>query len=202
MEDLAAGNPRAVATRIQSDESGRAGGQRKHDLRHAPIPGYVNQERDFIDGAAAIADEQWESATAALDAQIAAEARRKAAEDETTQIRETALREAQSAADALLARSENEAVQAAQRVTEETSRRLETVLLDDGQKALLKVERERDAWRGAFEILRDTAKKIIPEGLYQTLRTQFMDRWGQHPNNPDRKPEPPRASYSSGPSSP
>ena len=162
----------------------------------------ANQERDFIDDAAAVADEKWNSATAALEALSATEERRKAVEGEATQIRETALREAQSAADALLARSEDEAVQTARRVTEKTSRRLEKVLLDDGQKALLKVERERDQWRSGFETLRDTAKKVIPEGLYQTLRARFMDLWGQHPDNPDRKPEPPRASYSSGPSGP
>ena len=45
MDQPAAGNPRAVSIRIQSNGAGRSGGQRKHDLRHAPIPGYVDKNR-------------------------------------------------------------------------------------------------------------------------------------------------------------
>jgi len=45
MFDAAASNSRAASVRIQSDQSARTGGQRKHDLRHAPIPGYVDQNR-------------------------------------------------------------------------------------------------------------------------------------------------------------
>lgn len=45
MSDLTTGNPLAASVRIQCDPAGRAGGQRKHDLRHAPIPGYVDRER-------------------------------------------------------------------------------------------------------------------------------------------------------------
>lgn len=48
MSDLSAGNPRAASVRIQSDPAGRAGGQRQHDLRHAPIPGYVDRDRMIL----------------------------------------------------------------------------------------------------------------------------------------------------------
>lgn len=45
MSDLSSGNPRAASVRIQCDPAGRAGGQRKHDLRHVPIPGYVDRNK-------------------------------------------------------------------------------------------------------------------------------------------------------------
>lgn len=45
MSNLNAGNPRAASVRIPCDPAGRAGGQRKHDLRHAPIPAYVDQDQ-------------------------------------------------------------------------------------------------------------------------------------------------------------
>lgn len=51
MEQSGAGNPRAVSIRIQNNGTGRSGGQRKHDLRQAPIPGYVDKNRTPLNSA-------------------------------------------------------------------------------------------------------------------------------------------------------
>jgi hypothetical protein len=75
-------------------------------------------------------------------------------------------------------------------------------LLSEGQKALLNAERERDQWRTAFELLRDAVKSLIPANLYETVRDRFMGNWSKHPDNPERKPEPPPQSYSEGRSGP
>ena len=160
----------------------------------------AEETRDEIDQAQGIADEQWERATAALDAQSAAEARREAVEAEIGQIRDNALSGAQKAAEAILSKAQDEGAKEALRVTEMVSKRLETTLLTEGQQALLTAERERDQWKGAFELLRDMAKKIIPSSIYEKLRDAFVNGWKAHPANPDR--EPPRPSYTSGPSGP
>ena len=176
---------------------------------HTPVVlmGYANPverigQEAFIADAERIADVQWDRANAAMDAQSAAEAKRKAADTEAAQIRETALRDAQKAADALLAAAQDQGVREALRVTEEVSKRLEAELLSEGQKALLNAERERDQWRTAFELLRDAVKSLIPANLYETVRDRFMGKWSKHPDNPERKPEPPPPSYSAGPSGP
>lgn len=160
----------------------------------------AEETRDEIDQAQGIADEQWERATAALASQSAAEARREAVEAEIGQIREDALSGAQKAAEAILSKAQDDGAKEALRVTEAVSKRLEATLLTEGQKALLTAERERDQWKGAFELLRDMAKKIIPSAIYEKLRDAFVNGWEAHPANPDRKP--PRSSYTSGPSSP
>ena len=154
----------------------------------------VQEQEAFIADAERIADTHWDRASTA-------EAQRRAVEGEAAQIRETALREAQEAADDLLGQAQDQGVKEALRVTEEVSRRLEQQLLTEGQKALRNVERERDQWRSAFELLRDAVKALVPANLYQTVKDRFLGKWSKHPDNPDRKPEPP-PSYSSGPSGP
>lgn len=166
------------------------------------LKGVVEEQEAFIADAERIADTQWDRASAAMDAQSAAEAKRKSADTEAAHIREKALRDAQEAADALLAAAQVQGVKEALRVTEEVSKRLEAELLSEGQKALLNAERERDQWRTAFELLRDAVKSLIPANLYETVRDRFMGKWSKHPDNPERKPEPPPPSYSAGPSGP
>ena len=161
----------------------------------------VQEQEAFIADAERIADTHWDRASAAMDAVSAAEAQRAAIEGDITQIHEKALHEAQEAADGLLAQAQDRGVKEALRVTDEVSKRLEQQLLTEGQKALRNVERERDQWRTAFELLRDAVKSLVPADLYQTVKDQFMGKWSRHPDNPDRKPEPP-PSYSSGPSGP
>lgn len=162
----------------------------------------VQEQEAFIADVERIADTHWDRASAAMDALSAAEARRKAIEGEAVQIRETALREAQETADHLWAQAQDKGVKEALRVAEEVSKRLEEQLLTEGQKALRNVERDRDSWKAAFELLRDAVKAIIPEDLYQKVRDSFMGKWSKHPDNPECKPEPPPRSYSSGPSGP
>lgn len=123
------------------------------------------------------------------------------AEGKATQIREEALRGAQEAADALLRRAADQAVKDAILITEETSKRLERELLTDGQKALLEAQRERDSWKSAFGMLRDTVKSLLSAALYQPIKERFLENWSRHPNNPEREPEQP-PSYYSGPSGP
>lgn len=126
---------------------------------------------------------------------------RMAIEREALQIRAEALREAQRDAEALVRQAQDKAAQEALRVTTEVSKRLEKQLLTKGQKALRNVERERDQWRSAFELLRDTVKALVPTNLYQSVKDRFLGKWSKHPDNPDCKSEPP-PSYSSGPSGP
>ena len=126
------------------------------------LKGIVEEQEAFIADAERIADTQWDRASAAMDAQGAAEAKKKSADTEAAQIREKALRDAQKAADALLAAAQDQGVREALRVTEEVSKRLEAELLSEGQKALLNAERERDQWRTAFELLRDAVNPHSP----------------------------------------
>lgn len=74
--------------------------------------------------------------------------------------------------------------------------------MTEGQKALRNAERERDSWKAAFKLLRDAVKALIPESMYQKVRDSFMGKWSKHPDNPERKPEPPPRFYSGGPSGP
>lgn len=82
----------------------------------------AEETRKQIDQAQRIADEQWERASEALDAQSAAEARREAIEAETAQIHQKATGEAQRAAERLLASAREEAA----------TLRNSTQLADDG----------------------------------------------------------------------
>lgn len=128
-----------------------------------------------------------------------AKAHKNAIETETAQIREAILREAQEGAEALLSEAQDRGRKEALRITEEVSKRLEQDLWSEGQKALRKVERERDQWRSAFELLRDVVKALIPVSLYQTVRNSFIYKWSNHPNNPDRRHEPLHPPFPSGP---
>ena len=128
-----------------------------------------------------------------------AEARKKAVDEQVVKIREEALRGTQEAADALLGYAQDQGAKEALRVTEEVSRRLEQQLLTEGQKALRNVERERDQWRSAFELLRDVVKALVPANLYQTVKGRFLGKWSKHRDNPDRKLEPPPYHFSGPP---
>lgn len=130
------------------------------------------------------------------------EERLEATRTEGAHFREQVLNEAQMAADALLAEEQQRGLKEALRITEEVSRRLEEQLLTNGQKALLKVERERDGWRTAFELLRDAVNSIVPFNLYQKVKKRFTRDWSKHSDNPDCQPDPPHPPYSSGSFSP
>lgn len=47
-DDQASGNPRAASVRIAATTARRHGGQRKHDLRIGPQPGYVAADRSHL----------------------------------------------------------------------------------------------------------------------------------------------------------
>lgn len=48
MNGPADSNPRAASIRLKCDKSARTTGQRKHDLRHAPLPGYIDENRSHL----------------------------------------------------------------------------------------------------------------------------------------------------------
>lgn len=48
LDDQASGNPRAASVRIAATTARRHGGQRKHDLRIGPQPGYVAADRSHL----------------------------------------------------------------------------------------------------------------------------------------------------------
>jgi len=158
----------------------------------------LKKERELIDNAKAMADEQWARADEAREAESAARASRDALQAEAEQIRQRALEDAEVAAKDVLDRARKTAAEEAERITQETSKRLEATLLSKDQKALLAAERERDKWKGAFELLRDTLKRLLPEQLYQEIKRTWQNLWDKHPKNTDRKPDPP--SPSNGPS--
>lgn len=100
-------------------------------------------------------------------------------------IRQNALKEAREAAAALLVDAKNQAAEKALHITAEMAERLEQQLLSEGQRALLKVQRERDLWRTAFELLRDTLKHIVPGTLYKLVKDRFTASWRRHLNAPN-----------------
>lgn len=164
----------------------------------ARLRAVVEEQETFLAGAERTALMHEERANAARAAQGAAEAQKRALEAETAKIQEAAARGALEAADALLERARERASQEALRATKETARRLEQQILSEGQNALLKAERERDALRTAFELFRDILKSLVSKDLYQKIRERFMGEWASHPSNPDPKTKPPP--HSSGPS--
>lgn len=188
--------------RLREEQEAIKAENQRLEAESSRLKAVAQEQEAFIADAERIADTHWDRASAAMDAVSAAEAQRTAIEGDAAQIREKALQEAQEAADALLAQAQDRGAKEALRVTDEVSKRLEQQLLSEGQKALRNVERERDQWRTAFELLRDAVKSLVPADLYQTVRDRFMGKWSRHPDNPDRKPEPPPPSYSSGPSGP
>lgn len=50
--------------------------------------------------------------------------------------------------------------------------------------------------------MNETIKATLPEQLFRSIADKMNSLWSTHPDNPDRKPDPPKPSYSSGPSGP
>lgn len=159
----------------------------------------VQEQEVFIADAERIADTHWDRASAAMDAlsrKGPKEGRRRGSRPNPRD----SLREAQEAADVLLRQAQDQGVKEALRVTEEVSKRLEQQLLTEGQKALRNVERERINGGAPSSCCEMPLRPLSPPICIKPSKIGFC-KWSKHPDNPDRKPEPP-PSYSSGRSGP
>lgn len=151
--------------------------------------------------------------------QKAAEAEKRAVEaeerlqvaHEELEATKTAQRGAQEAADAIERQAHQEAANIVLRARESAEADVRAIthsMLKDDGKAFMelkeenqKLRKEVQRWSDFVNSVRSTLSAALGD-RWETLRQKINDTWKRDPKNPDHKPEPPSASYSSGPSGP
>jgi hypothetical protein len=151
--------------------------------------------------------------------QKAAEAEKRAVEaeerlqvaHEELEATKTAQRGAQEAADAIESRAHQEAANIILRARESAEADVRAIthsMLKDDGKAFVELKEENQMlrkqvqrWSDFVDSVRGTLSAALGD-RWETLRQKINDAWKRDPKNPDYQPEPPSASYSSGPSGP
>lgn len=154
---------------------------------------HVKQERDFIAQAEGIADDHWERATAAFDAEKLSEARREAIRSEVGTMRQNAVDDAQRVSEALLEAARKKADQIKRKATPERFQALE--------KENAQLRKQVEVWENFFRSIRQTLSTLLA-GQWETVRQKLNEAWKSDPKNPEYEPKPTPPSYSSGPSGP
>ncbi|EIE48606.1 plasmid recombination protein [Citreicella sp. 357] len=163
------------------------------ERKAAALEKQADQERDFIVQAESIADNHWERASAALDAEAFSEARREAILAEAAEVRQKAVDGAQRASQALLETARKEADQIKREATPERFQALE--------KENARLRKEVEGWENFFRSIRQTLSTLLA-GQWETVRQKLNEAWKRDPKNPEYEPKPTPPSYSSGPSGP
>ena len=166
---------------------------RELEGKAAALEKQVDQKRDFIAQAKGIADNHWERASAALDAEKLSEARREAIRSEAATMRQRVVDDAQRASEELLKDARKEADQIKRDATPERFQALE--------KENAQLRKQVEVWENFFRSIRQTLSTLLA-GQWETVRQKLNEAWKSDPKNPEYEPKPTPPSYSSGPSGP
>lgn len=125
--------------------------------------------------------------------------------------RERAVRASQEAADGILERAQEEAASVVLRARESAEADVRAIthsMLRNNGKEFMETKEENRLLHKAvsqqsaiIELLQDTLKRLLSEGLRKQIKTAFDAVWNKHPQNPDKSKPPQRHRYD-GPSGP